>query len=70
MFADDFVLISETPEGLQKQIEKALEYNRIWRVTANVRKCAVVVCSEDKVNPVNFKWKWGEDDLPIVDQYT
>ena len=24
MFADDFVGISETPEGLQKQIEKVL----------------------------------------------
>ena len=21
------------------------------------------------MNPVNFKWKWGEDELPIVDQY-
>ena len=41
MFADDFVGISETPEGLQKQIEKALEYTRKWRVTANVKK----VCS-------------------------
>ena len=29
-----------------------------------------MVRSEDKVNPVNFKWKWGEDELPIVDQYT
>ena len=47
MFADDFVGISETPEGLQKQIEKALEYTRKWRVTANVKKCAVVVCNED-----------------------
>ena len=28
MFADDFVGISETPEGLQKKIEKALEYTR------------------------------------------
>ena len=40
MFADDFVGISGTPEGLQKQTEKALliEYtiNRKWRVTANV----------------------------------
>ena len=26
MFADDFVGISETPEGLQKKIEKTLEY--------------------------------------------
>ena len=59
MFADDFVGISETPEGVQKQIENALEYTRKWRVTANVEKCAVciVVCNEDKVNPVNFKCK-------------
>ena len=28
MFADDFVGISETPEGWQKQIQKALEYTR------------------------------------------
>ena len=38
MFADEFVGISETPEGLQQQIEKALEYNRKWGVTALVKK--------------------------------
>ena len=38
IFADDFVGISETLEGLQKQTEKALEYTRKWRVTANVKK--------------------------------
>ena len=55
MFADDFVGVSESPEGLQKQIEKALEYTRKWRVRANVKKSAVVavvVCTEDKMNPV------------------
>ena len=39
-------------------------------MTANVKKCAVIACNEDKVNPVTFKWKWGEDELPIADQYT
>ena len=40
-------------------------------MSANVEKCTVVVCcSEDKVNPVNFKWMWGEAELPIVDPYT
>ena len=38
-------------------------------MTANVKKCTVVLCNEDKVKSVNFKWEWGEDDLPIVDQY-
>ena len=35
-----------------------------------MKKCTVVVCSEDKVNPATSKWKWGEDELPVVDQYT
>ena len=61
--------ISETPEGCGNRSQKALKYTRKWRMTANVKKCAVGVCNEHKVNPVNFKWKWGEDELPIVDQY-
>ena len=67
---DDFVGISETPEGLQDQIEKALEYTRTWRVAATVKKSVGVVCNEDEVNPVNSKWKLVEDDLPIENQYT
>ena len=70
MFADDFVGLAETPEGLQTQIEKALEYTRKWRITANINKSAVLICNEDNKNPVEFKWKWGEEELPIVDQYT
>lgn len=69
-FADDFVGISETPEGLQKQIDAALGYTRKWRLSANVGKCVVVVCNEDKENPVEFTWKWGEEELPVVDKYT
>ena len=67
MFADGFVGVSGTAEGLQEQIEKALEYTRKWRVTANVNKCAVLVCNEDKKKPVEFKWEWGGEELPIVD---
>ena len=57
--------ISDTPKGLQKQLGKTVEYTTgNWRMTANVNKCAVVVCNKDKVNPVKFKWKWGEGELP------
>ena len=34
-----------------------------------MKKCAVFVRNENKVNAVNLKWKWGEDELPIVNQY-
>ena len=42
-FADDFVGISETPGGLNKQLDKALliEYTRKWRGAADVMKCAL-----------------------------
>ena len=43
MCANDFEGISGTSEGLQKQIEKALEYTRKWRVTANVKRCSLLV---------------------------
>ena len=38
-------------------------------MTANVNKSAILICNEDK-NPVEFKWKWGEEELPIVVKYT
>ena len=28
-------------------------------MTANINKSAILVCNEDKKNPVEFKWKWG-----------
>ena len=34
------------------------------------RKCGAVLCDEYKGNPETFKWKWGEDELPIVARYT
>ena len=70
MFADDFVGILGTAEGLQEQSEKALEYTRKGSVAANVNKCAVLVCNEDEKKPVEFKWKWEGEELPIVDQHT
>ena len=46
---------SETPEGLQEQIE-----NTINRLTANVKNCQVVVRTEDKSNPETFKTQVGK----------
>ena len=48
VFVNDLMGVSGTAAGLQQQVEKALEYTRKWKVTANVNKCAVPVCKEDK----------------------
>ena len=39
-------------------------------MTANVKKCAAVVCNEDRVIPASLRWKRAKDNLPIVDQNT
>lgn len=69
-FADGLVGTSETPRTLLRSIAEVLERPRKWRVTTNVQSCGVVVCDEDRKTPVKFEWKWGEEDLPIGDQYT
>ena len=40
-----------------------------WTVT-NANACAVVVCRKYKLDPVIFTWNWGDNGIPIVDQYT
>ena len=47
LFADGFVGMSDTPEGLQLQIDAAKEFTDKWRLSANVKKSAVIVCNED-----------------------
>lgn len=42
--------MSATPEGMQKQIDAAMEFTRTWRLSTNVQKCVVMVCIELQVD--------------------
>ena len=52
------------------QIDAAKVFTDKWRLSANVKKSAVMVCNEDKQKPVEYRWKWGVEELAVVDQYT
>ncbi|CAB1097434.1 unnamed protein product [Ectocarpus sp. CCAP 1310/34] len=56
LFADDFVGMSDTPEGLQLQIDAAKKFTDKWRLSADVEKSAVMVCNENKEEPVEHRW--------------
>lgn len=63
MVANDFVVISETKrEGATIQQE--------WRATADVKRCALLARYENQRNHLEFKRKWDDEVLPIVNQYT
>lgn len=55
----NIVGMSDTPEGLQLQIDAAKGFANEWRLSTNAIKCAVVVCNEDCENHVECRWKWG-----------
>ena len=42
MYADDLILISESKEGLQKQINKLSEYCDKWKLEVNVKKSKIM----------------------------
>ena len=45
MSVDDFVGISETPEGLHKQMEKALEYTSAWYMESGSEREKIITTS-------------------------
>ena len=43
MYADDLILLSETKEGLQKQIDKLSDYCDKWKLNINLRKTKIMI---------------------------
>ena len=66
LFADDFVVVSDSRESLQKLIDVLHRYCGKWRLKANVSKSSVMVFS---TNSVEGGWKWGEHKLPKLPSY-
>ena len=48
LFADDFVGLSDSKEGLQDMLNVVHAYSKKWRFEANVTKCAVVVLRNER----------------------
>ena len=43
MYADDLILLSVTPEGLQKHIDKLSKYCDDWRLNINLKKTKIMI---------------------------
>ena len=67
LFADDFVGLSDSKEGLQDMINVVHAYSNKWHFEANVTKSAVVVFRNEKT--FDGEWFWGNSALPHLDNY-
>lgn len=67
MYADDVVLISESPEGLQLSLNALNNYCKTWRLNVNLKKTKIVVFENRRsLAPV---FLLGNNVIARVDEY-
>ena len=69
LFADDMVILAETPEDLQKSLNSLYEYCNKWSLEVNTEKTKVMVFRKRKVYNDPHRWYYGNDELCIVCEF-
>ena len=54
LYADDTVLLAETPEDLQQSLTYMAEYCDYWKLSINVAKTQVMIFSRGKIRKLVF----------------
>ena len=65
LYADDAVLLAESPGDLQRSICAMKEYCDLWKLNVNVAKTKVVIFSRGKTSTIP-KFVLGENEVEVV----
>ena len=69
MYADEMVLLAETPKGLQKLLDSLSKYIHKWDLTLNKTKTKVVVFRNGGKLRDNKKWDYDGCQLESVNEF-
>ena len=69
MYADDTVLLAETPENLQCILNSLYNYCQEWNLTVNTDKTKIMVFRNGGRLKDNEKWVYNNCELEIVDEF-
>jgi len=69
LYADDLVMVAETPEDLQCQLNVLNNWYQKWRMLVNIEKSKVVHFRNRQKSRTNFVFMYGNEELEIVEQY-
>ena len=70
MYADDLLVISPSPEGLQQSINVIKKHAEEWKLKVNTKKSNVIIFSGNGQNKNKENFKYGNELLHIVDRQT
>ena len=69
MYADDTVILAESPEQLQLALNKHCEYCRKWNLTVNASKTKVMLFSRGKCKYDKLCFKYGNGTISVIEDY-
>ena len=69
MFADDIVLLSETPTGLQNCLNKIENYCTTWNLTVNINKTKVIIFNKGGHSFKKYSFTYGTEVVEITQSY-
>ena len=70
MYADDIVLIAESPEGLQNMRNALNNYCTEWNLTVNVQKTKIMIFRNGGNIRGNENWTYQGEEIEIVQQFS
>ncbi|KAL9978039.1 hypothetical protein ACROYT_G015516 [Oculina patagonica] len=70
MYADDLLIISPSPEGLQQSLNVIHRHAQQWKLKVNTKKSNIIIFSGNGQNKNNINFKYDNESLQIVDKQT
>ena len=68
LYADDIVLISDSPDNLQTMLNTMHNWCKRWRVLINCEKSKVVHFRKGRAKQYDYKFRIGDNSLETVGQ--
>ena len=68
MYADDTVLLAESPDDLQTSLNRMQEYCTLYDLKLNISKTKVMIFSRGKLKTPHLFY-YGEEAIEVVNEY-
>ena len=69
MYADDTIILADSPQGLQDALHALAGYCDKWQLNVNCSKTKVMVFSKRKYNTKNLSFKYRGEPLEVVHHF-